>query len=236
MLILNLRFLLYSCSVSVGNLSDISSLLISPTVYAAYLIFQLWSHSYLYDDRHNETSTKFRLRRFELSTDLPQSGRQHNTVYGYQDPSVDNLSVLVPPRPFYSQPGASGASSSQLTLTTPTAENYSEIDLHEPTVKLVRAPGGYPMNRFESGFTSTATTKVGNEHISNQEKNHSTSGQRGTKVMQELNAFSAADIEPAPQVSWVLAVVLLVVVTIVRALTLSYIMQLMGFAISRQHL
>lgn len=52
-------------------------------IYVAYLIFQLWSHTHLYQDRHNKKSPSFSLK---SPKKLPESRQTWNDTHPYQPP------------------------------------------------------------------------------------------------------------------------------------------------------
>lgn len=166
----------------------------SLAVYAAYLLFQLWSHSHLYSDTHNKKSKRHTvpftpLRGKEKARDFTLSHRA-----GFSNMSTDSfpLSNLSPPR----QPSPSPLSMSVTPLANIGAEGSSD-DLPAPYT------GGCLMSRETSnisGFSSTSTRIGSEEGFVNE--------QETTTVTKE------------PRVSWFLTVLLLVLVTVVCFLVL----------------
>ena len=191
------RFPSYSYSVSIVNISCLAVFTIPAAVYAAYLVFQLWSHSHLYDDSHNKTSKKFSFRRLHTLQTLP-----NNSIPSPL--SAKNLSLLSPPHTVYLQRPSSDASASQLTLTTLNGDNHSELNLDEPTIRLVNG---------SSGRSVSVTTRVGSEDSSTHDKNE------GHCVMAAPDppVVDITEHSAAPRVSWVLAALVLVVVTVVMS-------------------
>ena len=170
-------------------------LTIPAIVYAAYLLFQLWSHSHLYDDSHNKTSKKFSFRRLDTLQTLPNKSIPSPL-------SAKNLSLLSPPRTIYPQRTSTDASASQLTLTTLNGDNHSELNPDEPTIRLVSGP---------SGRSASVTTRVGSEESPTHDK------VEGHCVIAapDPQAVEVTEHPAAPRVSWVLAALVLVVVTVV---------------------
>ena len=170
-------------------------LTIPAAVYAAYLLFQLWSHSHLYDDSHNKTSKKFSFRRLHTSQTPPDNSIPSPL-------SAKNLALLSPPHKLYSQRVSTDASASQLTLTTLNGDNHSELNLDEPTIRLVSGPGGRSVS---------VTTRVGSEDAPTSDK------VEGHCVMAapDPQVVDVTEHPAAPRVSWVLAALVLVVVTVV---------------------
>jgi len=170
-------------------------LTIPAAVYAAYLLFQLWSHSHLYDDSHNKTSKKFSFTRLQTLQILSNDSIPSHI-------SAKNVPFLSPPHTLYPQRASTDASASQLTLTTLDGDNHSELNLGEPTIRLISG---------SSGRSVSVTTKVGTEDAPTHDKveGHCVTAAPDPQVV-DITEHPAP-----PRVSWVLAVLVLVVVTVV---------------------
>lgn len=199
-------------------------------VYGGYLVFQLWSHSYLYSDVHNRQSPVFAARESKLTRsfhDLPMESRQRdaddflpNSSFGDNSRSADNATLPHPVRyPVYSSPSLSQSrrpSVSQFTLSSPDTTNNSRIALNghygESTVRLVPPAGGCPMGRVNSGrSTSSSNTMIYTGSQDGSEKIESP-----IDISQDGEVKDhARDTPREPRIGLFLVVLVLVIVTVV---------------------
>lgn len=184
-------------------------------VYVAYLIFQLWSHSHLYSDNHNEKSQRLSvpvLKKRSAPQARTDSTQDTPVMDSYNvNQSVDNLlphSGLAPPRRPYS---TSGASSSEQVLAVSNIKGPRPASI-DPTIRLAHGMGGYNMTRNESTsseHSSSVSTRIGNEEkyeLPEAPEKDSSAHVTGICFQQG---------PPEPRVSWLLTILLLIIVTIV---------------------
>ncbi|GLB40390.1 putative Ca(2) cation antiporter (CaCA) (TC 2.A.19) family protein [Lyophyllum shimeji] len=212
-------------------------------IYFGYLIFQLWSHSHLYNDKHNKKSRGFFAKGRRILSASSQGGNKRPQAYTTIPVNEDIRSVddaLLPPersysRPVYLTPSSSYPSSSQVTLHALSTAASSNVTLVEPTVRLVHPTGGYPMTRVScnfSGHSIGASTRVGRESQESNEKAGEgvgdlspTSSPSGSE--QEIRTTHSQDIPQVPRVSWPLAMLLLVLVTAIATVTADWLVEAM---------
>ncbi|KAG6813419.1 hypothetical protein H0H92_011398 [Tricholoma furcatifolium] len=210
-------------------------------IYGAYLVFQLWSHSYLYTDIHNRQSVAFSSVAKDLSKPRIATPQKNPEIFEIGDRSespspvdddsrsVDDLLAHPVHRPVYLSPIATHLSSSQLTLAPSESPSNSQVSLlgsnserGEPTVKLVPRHGGYPMTRnvsTRSAFSTASTVTFQGSQMGN-EKLESPIDTQG---------YEGGDIDAAhePRVGILLVVFVLVIVTVTASVTADWLVDSM---------
>ncbi|KIM39809.1 hypothetical protein M413DRAFT_19589 [Hebeloma cylindrosporum] len=185
-------------------------------IYFAYLLFQLWSHTHLYNDQHNKKSSllsaalreKRTNRRFKYE-DIPLTRTTSQPDFA----KLDSSSHLAPPfRPFAS---SVSNTSSDVTLKN-RAESFSEKGPYfprgAPTIHSAYEMGAIPMSR-----NTTLTDSI------------SSSGpplSRGETYQYALDDRTITSSK-APQLSWFLTIFLLIVVTGTVAVTVDWLVEAM---------
>ena len=185
------------------------STLTSEIVYGAYLLFQLWSHTHLYHDDHNNKKSS------RLSVKLPlekpaifRSTKQHpnravspNTDKLTSSSESSPVNLSFPRRP-YLQPLASA---SDLTL----ANTDPDINTRLTSVR-VGGEYGVPLQRCESYYSEFRGSTYLHDRAS-----PALAGDKGSLSTAPRTKESTIK---EPQLSWQLTCILLVVVTVVSAL------------------
>lgn len=182
-------------------------------VYLAYLLFQLWSHTYLYNDEHdkksNRLSAAIRDKRFHTTRhhqDIPLQRTVSQSEISFQEGPIANDSLR---RPYKISP-----LSSSVTNATPTAQSGREI-AEEPryppdtsTDHLTFDLGGYPMSRESSFNTSgfSGTTCSNSSYTSHDVKASRVEAVTPVEPGPEI-------LKQAPKMSWFLTLFLLIIVT-----------------------
>ncbi|KAG6908691.1 hypothetical protein DXG01_003705 [Tephrocybe rancida] len=224
--------------MSHGPIRKVSILLL--LIYAAYLVFQLWSHTHLYSDARNGKSL---LHTFSSRGSKPSQTSQDSHPEPTQKPVNEEGEIYVS-RPLSendsrsyddllrypsSNPRSGFQSISRLSLTPAGSANSSQAALvalnGEPTVKLVPQPGGYPMSRVSSarsGYsTSSASTMI-----------YTGSQDSGNDKVEDSNVDPGQGDETGavprkPRVGLLLAILVLVVVTVVASVTADWLVDSM---------
>ncbi|KAF9485205.1 hypothetical protein BDN70DRAFT_871602 [Pholiota conissans] len=190
-------------------------------IYIAYLLFQLWSHTHLYNDEHNKKSNKH-------STTMRQQrlhGKSSQSSLSKRPPSQAEISLEE--LPVFAQRRSYTASSSGLSEQT--IYNNSERPFNKeirrpPSISVIHLGGndglgGYPMSRESSfnssGFSSASTSFVPLEPESEQ-KLPSPPNSPGFEVKKKV-----------PQMSWFLTLFLLIIVTGAVAVTVDWLVEAM---------
>ncbi|KAF8905112.1 Sodium/calcium exchanger protein-domain-containing protein [Gymnopilus junonius] len=187
-------------------------------IYLAYMLFQLWSHTYLYNDQHNKKSNRLSTvlkeqRAIRKNCPYTPHRSPQNSAVDLSRLSTESSSLDPPRRPFVSSPLSS---SSDVTLSSRPGSTSEKDAYSSPgmtTVRLV-APemGGVPMSR-----NSTAST-VNSIACS-------------STVSVESSVASVEEQLPPPpkqpQLSWFLTILLLIVVTGAVAVTVDWLVAAM---------
>ncbi|CAA7266985.1 unnamed protein product [Cyclocybe aegerita] len=198
--------------MSHGLLTTIQVSIVLLFIYLAYLLFQLWSHTYLYKDQHNKKSHRLsaiikekRIRRKAKNRAIPltQTGGKVTADHAGHDNHV-----LDPPNPPYILPPLS--STSTATLGSEPSSDKLDFPSGPSTVRLV-SDGGVPMNR-ESTFSSTSTSIPFGLHGTDAES---------TRHDVVVNA------KKEPKMSWFLTLTLLILVTGTVAVTVDWLVEAM---------
>ncbi|KAH0585191.1 hypothetical protein H2248_008443 [Termitomyces sp. 'cryptogamus'] len=218
-------------------------------VYGGYLVFQLWSHSYLYSDIHNRQSPAFAVRESKSarsSQDLPMESRQRDkdtddfssdSSFGDNSHSADGPLSHSVRYPVYSSPSNSQSRHplvSQFTILSPESASSSRMALvghyGESTVKLVPPAGGYPMARMSFGrSTSSASTMVytGSQDGSEKIESPADTSQEGE------GGDHAPNMPHEPRIGILLVVLVLVIVTVATSVTADWLVDSMDGISSR---
>ena len=164
-------------------------------VYAAYLTFQLYSHSHLYEDaaagthsrRYSKKSKRDRTNGKEPASPVFQSGT----------PPSEEPGVLTPPPRRSESPSSRGSSIRGIPP--------------QDTVRIVHpSPGGSGVPMHWTETTASDVTLAENEEHPNSLGQETTPGSNGSKE---------ADL---PQLSWFMTVFIIVVVSVVRGMYTSH--------------
>ncbi|KAF8950403.1 hypothetical protein BDZ97DRAFT_1219503 [Flammula alnicola] len=193
-------------------------------IYLAYLLFQLWSHSHLYNDQHNKKSNRLSValreqrmhRKLKHNQSIPLKRTDSQT-----DISTRNeAEILGPPRRSFATTPLS--STSDITVTS-RSESPLEKGAYFPpgasTLRLVTDMGGYPISRessFNSSGFSSASSGVPFAHYE--------SDQLSPTALDDT-AIEAS--KKAPRLSWFLTIFLLIVVTGAVAVTVDWLVEAM---------
>lgn len=179
------------------------SLLFFHSVYLAYLLFQLWSHTYLYNDEHNKKSSRLSaaMRRKPVlrTTNYNQDTMPLKYNFNQSDISLDEFPKTIPPRrPYRVSPLSSSLSDTGIT------NEASRSIMEEPRFPLGTSKR-YPMSR-ESSFNSSGFSSESSGfpfHDYDTLRNESSLADRPSHEIPKK----------APQMSWFLTLLLLVLVT-----------------------
>ncbi|KAK2460332.1 hypothetical protein APHAL10511_007721 [Amanita phalloides] len=187
-------------------------------IYAAYLLFQLWSHTHLYHDNHNKTSNRLSVKMPLEKTGiframkLPISSRSDRTeevaLSSNMEKNVSNESSpvnLTFPRRLYLSPQAS---TSEVTLT----DRNSDLNARLTSVRLVGERGA-PVQRCDTYNELRATSPYPRDRVS---------------LAMEEDVGSSRTATPRstvkePQLSWPLTCILLVLVTVAVVVTADWL-------------
>ncbi|KAF5327153.1 hypothetical protein D9619_004894 [Psilocybe cf. subviscida] len=229
-------------------------------IYVGYLIFQLWSHTHLYNDQHNKKSDRlsasFRdkrtrrkqkhaasalgmpLKQTESLPDLLHHRQQHQSYAQAFDAA---LPLNPPRRPFAASTISSRSSHSDIVLSSRT----------DSPLGIQRAPY-FSTSSLRSGSTSrvvsseislggySMTRDNNSSGLSNSSTVYNHEGERlMTAVEMSASDVPSADIggKKEPQLSWFLTIFLLVVVTGSVAVTVDWLVEAMdeiSMTISKQ--
>ncbi|KAF9048630.1 Sodium/calcium exchanger protein-domain-containing protein [Panaeolus papilionaceus] len=181
-------------------------------IYIAYLVFQLWSHSHLYEDqRNNKKSNRLttvikeqninRKERARLASSMSRSDSQGDKAL------YDNCFSLDPPRrPFASSPCSS---------STDLAQQFSD------------APAARPYASFPPDASNAARNTVYRDSVRNRS---------GTSVAFSQDGYVSDDQVPLrpphpptrkPELSWFLTLLLLITVTGTVAIVVDWLVEAM---------
>ncbi|KDR76277.1 hypothetical protein GALMADRAFT_139997 [Galerina marginata CBS 339.88] len=190
-------------------------------IYVAYLLFQLWSHTYLYNDQHDKKSNKLStvIKEKRAHRKLHDHGnhmKRHESRAEAETIVHEPLPLDPPRRPFVSSPLSS---SSSITLTS-RSETPSEKAAYFPpgasTVRLDHEMGGVPMSRYSAHSSNTVfSSSTSAEQIRTQSND----------AMFKEASLSAE--KKKPQMSWFLTIFLLIVVTGAVAVTVDWLVEAM---------
>ncbi|KAF9524823.1 Sodium/calcium exchanger protein-domain-containing protein [Crepidotus variabilis] len=182
-------------------------------IYVAYLIFQLWSHSHLYNDRYNKKSN--RLSSIMLKEkQIRKNSKSQNVNYlsSLELNRSTSADSLIPPQPPYLSSQTS--SSSEITLTN-CSESMEQLQFpNGSTVRLVQVDGAGPwkssnLSHSDSGFTNNP-------------------GSAAFQTPQEESTPEDAIPQPRPpKMSWFLTILLLISVTGAVAVTVDWLVEAM---------
>ena len=186
-------------------------------VYACYLLFQLWSHTHLYNDEHNKKSSRLPVAE-TISKERAafiRNGKARIATFVKTDSMSDfkrtirddSTTSLTPPRRPYASPLSSP---SEATLANPGESVYFSAE--GPTVRLLCLPNdprsrSVPMSRENtvgSGASTESSTVCGDDE--------------GGETPGEQAVDSLLPKKKQPQLSWALTIILLLTVTAVRGL------------------
>ncbi|KAJ3512673.1 hypothetical protein NLJ89_g3395 [Agrocybe chaxingu] len=181
-------------------------------IYLAYLLFQLWSHTYLYKDQHNKKSHRLsavikekRIRRKAKNQAIPLTQSEGKVI---ADLAGHDNHVLDPPNLPYAGPPLSSTSTATLG-SEPSSDKLGFLS-RPSTVQLVN-DGGVPMNR-ESAFSSTSTSiPYGLDGMDTESTGHHT----------------VVNAKKEPKMSWFLTITLLILVTGTVAVTVDWLVEAM---------
>ncbi|KAG6842341.1 hypothetical protein C0991_010631 [Blastosporella zonata] len=194
------------------------------SIYAAYLVFQLWSHSYLYSDVQNGQSLSFSARDLKALHDgIPprdQEIEEYVTSPTSADRDFDDL-IAHPVKHRVYMANSSQTHPSQLSLAPAESANSSRVALVEPKGRLGPQTGGYPMTRVSSarsGYSTGSgdTIVYRGSQDSNGKAFDTGQGNGATK-----------DMPHEPRVGFVLVVLVLAVVTITASITADWLVDSM---------
>ncbi|KAF9003987.1 Sodium/calcium exchanger protein-domain-containing protein [Cyathus striatus] len=203
-------------------------------IYIAYLAFQLWSHTHLYNDDHNKTS-----RRLSVTAKIPKdtaaffrSGKQRvRDSFSFQNSSELELSrmetngsttSLTPLRRPYLSPLAMSASSSEITLcSSPTLSPKSEK-------KHSLYGNGYSRN-------SVSEFNLSSPESPSRPATFSRFSTPSVVVLEKIGEEAETVPEPVsdetsrkePQLSWFLTIALLICVAATVAVTADWLVESM---------
>ncbi|PPQ67527.1 hypothetical protein CVT25_006068 [Psilocybe cyanescens] len=183
-------------------------------IYLSYLLFQLWSHTYLYNDQHNRKSNRLSAvlrgkrttRKSQYQLNLSQGSESHVDVYREAN---EAFSLDPPRRPFATTPLSS---SSEVTINDrfdSPSEQSAYIPPRSSTVRLANGAGGEPMSRNSSLSSSMLSTSSAAHSIG--------------KETEHIVNRSAKE----PQMSWFLTIFLLIIVTGAVAVTVDWLVEAM---------
>ena len=206
-------------------------------VYIAYLLFQLWSHSHLYDDQYDKKSSRLSSvikeknasrRERRISMARTESMQSDTTKAADERPKerpisfertesqpdfvkmVNDPSMLYPPRRPYLNP-SSFSSSSELTLPIPSPiDTSTEKGVYfqtRPPTLRLASGSSVPMLRDSSNCYSGYINADSTANFIPDER----LDERSPTVVD----FPMNPIKKQPQLSWTLTVLLLVLVTAV---------------------
>ncbi len=173
-------------------------------VYLAYLLFQLWSHTYLYNDEHNNKSNKLSAAIRRKPVLRTTSYDQQDAIplkysFNHSDISLHELSKNIPPR----RPYKVSPLSTTLSDTGITSEGNASI-LEEPRFPLGTSKR-WPMSR-ESSFTSSGFSSESSGFPFHDYDTLRNEANLADRPIHEIP-------KKAPQLSWFLTLLLLVLVT-----------------------
>lgn len=175
-------------------------------VYFAYLLFQLWSHTHLYNDQHNKKSNRLsaslrekRTNRKSKYEDIPLSRTNSQPDFA----KLDSYSPLAPPSRRFAY--SLSNNSSDLTLTS-RAESPSEKGPYFPQTRVSTVHSAYEMGAVPMSRSTTLTESI------------SSSARAGSPLSrEEPHQYELDDrttaFEKVPQLSWFLTIFLLIIVT-----------------------
>jgi Ca2+:H+ antiporter len=204
------------------------------TVYACYLIFQLWSHTHLYNDNHKasnrhsvklpkETLAVFRReKRTEHESQVVDSSNMCQMDSGRWNNGLQST-PLTPPPYLDSATGTPYKSRSELTLASPRVDVEKSSNPVDPTVRLVYDSGGTTMSRNESSISGSFNSVSSADSMQDGDLEYL--GQRNN--YEQVSDTSpqghenSAQVKREPQLSWLLTLSSLIVVTIVSSFTYS---------------
>lgn len=170
-------------------------------IYAAYLVFQLWSHPHLYHDNHNKKSNPLSVKLpMHLETRIAKRQEQRqkdalNRMNGEKATCDESppFNLSFPQRPYISPQ----ALASDVTLSNPDPD----FNAWNPTVRLVGEGGN--ATRARARVHSTVESEPGSRSAT--------------------PATAPATVIKQPQLSWQLTLILLVVVTAAVAVTADWL-------------
>lgn len=194
-------------------------------IYACYLLFQLWSHTHLYNDEHNKKSSRLPVAE-TISKEraaLIRNGKARIATFVKTDSmsdfrrmiNNDSTTSLTPPWRPYASPLSSP---SEVTLASPGESVYFSAE--GPTVRLLRPPndprpGSVPMSReytVSSGASTESSTVFGDDE--------------GGETPRE-QAVDPLPPKKKPQLSWALTIILLLTVTAAVAVSADWLVESM---------
>ena len=228
------RFQLFSSSVSSLLQPDPNFLFceLILSVYIAYLLFQLWSHSHFYDDQYDKKSSRLssvikeknasrKERRISMArtesmqsdySKAPDERLKERSISFERTESqpdfgkmVNDPSLLYPPRPPYLNPSPL-SSSSELTVSIPTdtTEKGVYFRTRPPTLRLASG-SSVPMLRDSSNRYSGYSSAESTLNFIPDER-----PEERSPTVAEAPSFP---MKKQPRLSWTLTVLLLVLVT-----------------------
>ncbi|KAH9481405.1 Vacuolar calcium ion transporter [Psilocybe cubensis] len=182
-------------------------------------IFQLWSHTYLYNDQHNKKSNRLSAvlrgkraaRMTQYPPNLTQASESHIDVYKQAN---EAFSLDPPRRPYASTPLSSSSDITMHERVDIHLDHVAHIPPKNSTVRLVNGPEGVPMSRKTSYGSSMRSTS---------------SGTSPSILKEPEPESSVTDIPPQkePQLSWFLTIFLLIIVTGAVAITVDWLVEAM---------
>ncbi|KIK10351.1 hypothetical protein K443DRAFT_147283 [Laccaria amethystina LaAM-08-1] len=171
-------------------------------IYACYLLFQLWSHTHLYNDEHNKKSSRLPVAE-TISKEraaLIRNGKARIATFVKTDSMSDirrmirddSTTSLTPPRRPYASPLSSP---SEVTLANPGSVSMSRV------------------NTVSSGASTESSTVFGDDE--------------GGETPREQAVDSLLPKKKQPQLSWALTIILLLTVTAAVAVSADWLVESM---------
>ncbi|KAF9565267.1 hypothetical protein CPC08DRAFT_720617 [Agrocybe pediades] len=206
--------------MSHGDVLKVSIVLLS--IYFAYLLFQLWSHTHLYNDQHNKKSNRLSAVFREKRANHKQRHRSH-TIYTasgstsqldeIQLSTLDFKTLDPHRRAFVNSPLSSSSDLKLSGLSEGPSEKGPYFPRGSSPIRSRQDFGGVPMSR-ESTYSGSDASFTGSNMFSQD------AGDQPTQP---------ADTKPTkqPQMSWFLTIFLLIVVTGFVAVTVDWLVEAM---------
>ncbi|KAF8199545.1 Sodium/calcium exchanger protein-domain-containing protein [Pholiota molesta] len=190
-------------------------------IYLAYLLFQLWSHTYLYNDEYNQKSNKHSATMRHQRGPHRKASHQAIPVkrtLSQADISLEEIPILSSRR----RPSTTSLSTtSDQTMYNKSERPFEKEIRRPPSISMIHlgCEGGYPMSRGSSlnssGFSSDGIAFAPCDLEVEQ------------KCSVPLDSPTPEIPKKAPQLSWFLTLFLLIVVTGAVAVTVDWLVEAM---------
>ncbi|KAG6862556.1 hypothetical protein C0995_000104 [Termitomyces sp. Mi166 len=213
-------------------------------VYGGYLVFQLWSHSYLYSDIHNRQSPVFASRESKSARSSQEEsrhrGRDTDDFLPNRSPRdngrSDNFLIHPLRYPVHSSSSPSPPRLPSLSRFTTSSESLDSSraalvgPYGETTVRLVPPAGGYSMPRVSSGRSTSSTSTM----IYTGSQDGSDKIESPIDIDQGSEGGDRArDMPHEPRIGIFLVVLVLVIVTVAASVTADWLVDSMDGVSSR---